>query len=198
MRNSCAISFSDMDGPPGDPRYAIVIVPLPYSGLGFVTPEWMTKCKAAAALLIPLLLAACGHAPAKPLPPPVTLGYCGSNPQVRPDVVLVVCATDDITAENLVWSDWGAQSAHATGSATVDLCAYSDCASGDYISVPFDVTATSIVHCTKTRRAYSTLRYVFPEGSPFKSVPLTADSPAYFGGQNQPVPPRDQTVSLTC
>jgi hypothetical protein len=29
-------------------------------------------------------------------------------------------------------------------------------------------------------------------------VPLVADSPAFFGGQNQPVPPRDQTVSLTC
>ena len=158
---------------------------------------------AVAALLVPLLLAACSqavvkHTVVKPLPPPVTLGYCGSNPQVRPDVVLVVCSTDDITAENLVWSDWGAQSAHAKGSATVDLCAYGDCASGDYISVPFDVTATRIVHCTKTRRAYSVLRYVFPGGSPFQSVPLVADSPAFFGGQNQPVPPRNQTVSLTC
>jgi hypothetical protein len=98
----------------------------------------MTKRRAtavAAALTVPLLLGACSHAVAKPLPPPVTLGYCGSNPQVMPDVVLVVCATDDITAEHLVWSDWGAPS---------------------------------------------------------------ADSPGYFGGQNQPVPPRDQTVSLTC
>jgi hypothetical protein len=183
------------------PRYAIVILPLPYSGLRFVTPKGMTVRKAtgvAAVLLVPLLLVACGHAAVKPLAPAVTLGYCGSNPQVRPDVVLVVCSTDDITAENLVWSDWGAPSAHAKGSATVDLCAYSDCAAGDYISVAIDVTATRIVHCTKTRLAYSTLRYVFPGGSPFKSVPLVADSPAFFGGQNQPVPPRDQMVSLTC
>ncbi len=182
-------------------RYAIVTGPLSYSGLEFVTPEGMTRRRATAvvaALVIPLLLTACSHAAAKPLPPPVTLGYCGSNPQIMPDVVLVVCSTDDITAENLVWSDWGAQSAHAKGSATVDLCAFGDCASGDYISVPIDMTATKIVHCTKTRRAYSTLRYVFPQGSPFASVPLTADSPGYFGGQNQPVPPRDQTVSLTC
>jgi len=28
--------------------------------------------------MIPLLLTACSHAAAKPLPPPVTLGYCGS------------------------------------------------------------------------------------------------------------------------
>lgn len=150
-----------------------------------------------------LLLAACSHAakpaPApKPVPPQVTLGFCGSTPEVRPDVVLVVCSTDDITARNLVWSGWGMQAAHAKGSATVDLCAYGDCASGDYISVPIVVTASKIVHCTKSRRAYSTLHYVFPGGSPFKSVPVSADSPGYFGGQNQPVPPRDQTVSLTC
>jgi hypothetical protein len=182
-------------------RYAIVIAPLPYSGLRFVTPGVMKVRKATvvvAALTVPLLLTACSHAVAKPLPPPVTLGYCGSNPQVMPDVVLVVCDTDDITAENLVWTDWGAQSAHAKGSATVDLCAYGDCAYGDYISVPIDMTVTRIVQCTKVRRGYSTLRYVFPGGSPFASVPLVADSPAYYGGQNQPVPPRDQTVSLTC
>ncbi len=150
-----------------------------------------------AALLVPLLLTACSQA-AKPVPPQVTLGYCGSSPQVMPDVVLVVCDTDDITATNLVWSDWGTQAAHARGSATVDLCAYTDCASGDYVSVPITMTASTIVHCTKSRRAYSTLRYVFPDGSPFKGVPVAADSPGYFGGQNQPVPPRDQTVSLTC
>jgi hypothetical protein len=150
-----------------------------------------------AALLLPLLLAACSQA-AKPVPPAVTLGFCGSSPEVMPDVVLVVCSTDDITANNLVWSDWGAQAAHAKGSATVDLCAYTDCAAGDYVSVPFDVTASRIIQCTKSRRAYSILRYVFPDGSPFKNVPLVADSPAYYGGQNQPVPPLDQTVSLTC
>jgi hypothetical protein len=153
--------------------------------------------RAVTALMLPLLLAACSQA-AKPVPPPVTLGFCGSSPEVMPDVVLVVCSTDDITATNLVWSDWGTQAAHARGSATVDLCAYTDCAAGDYISVPFDVTASRIVQCTKSRRAYSTLSYVFPDGSPFKSVPAVADSPAYYGGQNQPVPPPDQTVSLTC
>ncbi len=146
---------------------------------------------------MPSLLTACGHA-AKPVPPPVTLGFCGSNPEVRPDVVLVVCDTDDITARSLIWSDWGALAAHARGSATVDLCAYTDCASGDYISVPIEVTAFKIVHCTKTRRAYSTLRYEFPNGSPFEGVPVSANSPGYFGGQNQPVPPPNQTVSLTC
>jgi len=48
-----------------------------------------------------LLLTACSHV-TKPVSPPVALGFCGSNPQVMPGVVLVVCNTDDITARNLI------------------------------------------------------------------------------------------------
>lgn len=146
-------------------------------------------------LMFPLLLlTACSHA-TKLGPPPVTLGFCGSNLQVRPDVVLVVCNTDDITARKLIWSDWGKPTASAKGSATVDLCAFTSCASGDYISVPIEMTASKIVHCSKKTRAYSTLRYMFPHGSPFKNVPAIAYTPGYL---DQPVPPKNQTVSLTC
>jgi hypothetical protein len=141
-----------------------------------------------------LLLTACSHA-TKPVPPPVTLGFCGSNPQMRPDVVLVVCNTDDITARNLVWSDWGKPTATAKGSATVDLCAYEDCASGDYSSVPIEMTASKIVHCPENTQAYSTLRYAFPNGSPFQGVPANVQTSFGLG---QPVPPANQTVSLTC
>jgi hypothetical protein len=153
---------------------------------------------AVATLTFPLLLlTACSHA-GQPVPSPVTLGFCGSNPEVRPDAVLVVCNTDDITARNLIWSDWGKPTATARGSATVDLCAYEDCASGDYVSVPIEVAASRIMRCSKTTRAYSTLRYVFPDGSPFAGVPANAHTQGYYGEQDQPVPPADQTVSLTC
>ena len=106
-------------------------------------------------------------------PPPVTLGFCGSNPQVMPDVVLVVCNTNDITGRNLIWAGWGKPTATAKGSATVDLCAYEDCISGEYTSVPIEMTASKIMHCSKNTRAYSTLRYLFPDGSPFQDVPTT-------------------------
>jgi hypothetical protein len=107
----------------------------------------------------------------------------------------VVCNTDDITARNLIWSDWGNPAATAKGSATVDLCAYEDCASGDYSSVSIEMTASKIVHCSKNTQAYSVLRYKFPNGSPFQGVP--ANVQASFG-QGQPVPPVNQTVGLTC
>ncbi len=165
--------------------------PMPRSGPGVLASG---ARKVVAAVL--LLLTACSHA-AQPAPPPVTLGYCGSNLQVRPDVVLVVCNTDDITAVNLVWSNWGKQTATARGSATVNLCAYTDCASGDYVSVPIAMTVSKIVRCSKQARAYSVLRYTFPHGSPFKGVSASSTGGGYFG-QGQPVPPANQTVSLTC
>jgi hypothetical protein len=147
-------------------------------------------------VVLPLLLiAACSQA-AKPLPPPVTLGFCGSNLQVRPDVVLVVCGTDDITARNLIWSGWGRADTTATGSATVDLCAYNDCAAADLVSVPIKVTASKIVACAKDTKAYSTLRYAFPDGSPFAGVPADTTNQGFY--QDEGLPPANQTVSLTC
>ena len=145
-----------------------------------------------AASISVLLLTACSHA-AKPVPPSVMLGFCGYALQVKPDVVLVVCNTNDITARNLTWSGWGEPTATAKGSAIVDLCAFSDCANANYVSVPIEMAASKIVHCSKNTRAYSTLRYVFPAGSPFAGVPSAAYSPAYGT-----VPPANQTVSLTC
>jgi hypothetical protein len=144
-----------------------------------------------------LFLTACSDAPSPVPPPPVMLGFCGSSPQVRPDVVTVVCNTDDITAKNLIWSDWGKSTATAKGSATVDLCAYYDCASGDYVSVPIELTVSKIVYCAKSPQAYSTLRYMFPHGSPFRGVPASViekDSTSYGFA----VPPANQSVSLTC
>jgi hypothetical protein len=144
-----------------------------------------------------LLLTACSHA-TTPAAPPVTLGYCGSNPQVKPDVVLVDCNANAIIARNLTWSDWGKTTAIARGSATVDLCAYEDCASGDYVSVPIEMIASKIMHCAKNTHAYSTLHYVFPRGSPFRGVPATVSDSGSGGAQSNPVPPANQTVSLTC
>jgi hypothetical protein len=150
-------------------------------------------------LLLPLLvLTACSHAAAKAGPPPVALGYCGSNLQVRPDVVLVVCNTDDITANSLTWSGWGNPTATAKGSATIDVCAYSDCANGSYTSVPIKMIASRIVSCTKKTRAYSTLRYVFPDGTPWPGVPANTTTANSMAAPNRPLPPKNQTVSLTC
>lgn len=79
----------------------------------------------------------------------------------------------------------------------VDLCSYEECASGNYVTVPIEMTASKIMHCARNARTYSTLRYVFPDGSPFKGVPTAVNS-AGDQGQDLPVPPRTQTVSLTC
>lgn len=149
------------------------------------------------AILVSALLAACGHA-AAPAPPPVTLSYCGVSPQVRPDVVLVVCDTNDVSARDLTWTAWGTPTATATGTATVDVCAYSDCHTGAYTNVPIRLIASKIVSCASQKRAYSTLRYVFPDGNPWPGVPADLNTSGYLAGPGRVLPPRNQTVSLGC
>jgi hypothetical protein len=154
-----------------------------------------------AALLPMLALAACSHAAAPapaPTPPSVTLTYCGVNHQVRPDVLLVVGYTNDITARDLTWTAWGRPTATATGTATVDVCAYDDCHTGAYTNVPIRLIASKIVGCAGSKRAYSTLRYVFPEGNPWPGIPANLNTSSYIAGPERVLPPKNQTVSLTC
>lgn len=162
-----------------------------------------------AVLMFPLMLVVACSGASQPAPRPVTLSYCGGGAQVRPDVVLVVCNTNDITATSLIWSDWGKPTATAKGSALVDLCSYEACSTGDYVTLPIKIAVSKIVNCAKSAHAYSTLRYAFPDGSPFQGVPADVknlanaqDGPVPAKGQTDGIdmyyPPANQTVSLAC
>jgi hypothetical protein len=169
------------------------------------------KWRAVVAVLIffPLLLVAACSGASQPAPRPVTLSYCGGGAQVRPDVVLVVCNTNDITATSLTWSDWGKPTATAKGSALVDLNSYEASSTPDYVRLPIEIAVSKIVNCAKSAQAYSTLRYAFPDGSPFQGVPADVknlaneqDGPVPAKGQTDGIdmyyPPANQTVSLAC
>jgi hypothetical protein len=151
---------------------------------------------ALALLVLPVLVTACGHGGrAAVVPAPVTMALCGGGPQVRPSVVEIVCETDDITAGHLTWSGWGNPVATAVGTAVVDTCAYEDCHTGSFASVPIVVVASKVAGCA---RAYGRLQYVFPGGSPFPALPANEKFSAFIAAPGRPAPPADQTVSLTC
>jgi hypothetical protein len=159
----------------------------------------MTAKRTLTAALAALLLASCSsHAPARPVPPPVTLSACGSGAQSRPDVVLVICYTNDITATDLSWTSWGKPTATGRGTALVDLCAYEDCHTGSYGTVPITLIASKLVRCARGTRAYSTLRYVFVDGSPWPNIPANLNTSGYIAGPKRVLPPANQTVSLIC
>jgi hypothetical protein len=143
-----------------------------------------------------LVIAGCGHP--GPVPPAVTLSFCGNGPQPAPAVVEVICNTDDLTARNLVWTGWGTPTAAAAGTAVVDLCAYEDCHTGAFSSVPVRLVASRLAACTGGQRAYRMLRYLFPGGSPWGTLPAGFGTSSYIAAPGRTLPPRNQTVTLTC
>ena len=156
----------------------------------------MARAAVAAGLFPLLALTACSRA-AAPVPP-VTMSFCGGDAQVQPDVVIVVCDTGDITARDLKWASWGKPTATATGTATVDLCAYGDCHTGYYGTTPIRVVISKIVRCGGNRRAYARLRYVFTAGTPWPGTPANLNISGYMSGPKRILPPANQQVSLTC
>jgi hypothetical protein len=160
-------------------------------------PVRMMHRAAIAAQLSVLLLAGCGHSAAA-VPPAVTMSFCGSDPQPMPTVVEVICNTDDITARNLVWTGWGKPTATAKGMAVVDLCAYEDCHTGAFGAAPIKLIASKVVTCAKNKRAYTTLRYVFVDGSPWPGMPADMNTSDYIAAPDRVLPPQNQTVELTC
>jgi hypothetical protein len=156
----------------------------------------MRRPAAFAALILLALAAGCGHP--VPVRPAVTLSFCGDGPQPAPTVVEVICNTDDLTARNLVWSGWGNATATAAGTAVVDLCAYTDCHTGAFSTVPVRLVASKITACPSGKRAYTTLRYLFAHGSPWAALPADFTTSGYIAAPDRTLPPADQTVPLTC
>jgi len=150
-------------------------------------------------LVVAVALAAggCSSSSSSSAPAPVTLSYCGSDAAPSPSIVIVICNTDDITARDLSWTAWGGPTATASGVAVVDLCAYADCHTGSFGSVKIKLIATGITKCAG-KRAYSTLRYVFPGGTPWPGAPSGASASHFMVGSSRPLPPANQTVALTC
>ena len=160
-------------------------------------PVKMMHRAAIVAQLSVLFLAGCSHSTA-PVPPAVTMSFCGGDPQPTPTVVEVICNTDDITVRNLVWTAWGKSTATAKGMAVVDLCAYEDCHTGAFGSVPIKLIASKVAACAKNKRAYTTLRYVFVDGSPWPDIPADMNTSGYIAAPNRILPPQNQTVELAC
>ena len=78
------------------------------------------------------------------------------------------------------------------------MCAYEDCHTGTFSTLPIRLIASRIAACAANKRAYTTLRYVFADGSPWAGVPANTDTSGYIAGPDRTLPPRNQTVGLSC
>jgi hypothetical protein len=158
---------------------------------------WRTRgAVALIGLALTLVFAAgCTHSAGSRPAVLVRVSTCGGAPQAQPDVVNLNCLNNSIMARHLRWVHWGGPVATAIGSATVDLCAYEDCASGDYVTVPIVLITSKMVRCPSSSHAYSRLQYVFVGGSPFAGLNARLSIP---DGSVTPANPHDQTVNLLC
>lgn len=155
----------------------------------------------AAALTTALALTACGPAAkSAQAAKPVTMRNCSdSGRQAKPDLISVICSSDAITARSLTWSKWGARVATATGTATVNWCAFEGCAMGEYDNYKVVMIASKIVKCPKGGQQYSRMQYVFVgDEDPFASLPKKFKLTGEFFGSHSPGPANNNTVSLPC
>lgn len=141
-------------------------------------------------ILLAALLAGCSHSPGAAAGRAVArLANCGSKPEPRPAVIVIVCANNSITARDLKWSNWGKPVTAAIGTAVVDLCAYTDCHTGSYRSAPIVVIATRLVRCSARVSGYSRVQYVFAGTSPFQGTPAGTKYFSHFlTGPSRPGP----------
>jgi len=149
-----------------------------------------------------LTLTACSPSSAsagRPEAKPVLMTDCNGLHHSSPGIVDVVCESDAIIARSLNWSGWGKPFATASGTAVVDLCAFTDCHTGSYNAFPIVLVASKLVTCAKGKQMYSRLQYVFVGHNPFASLPskgLGLRNSLF--GSHRPGPPHNDTVSLPC
>jgi hypothetical protein len=92
----------------------------------------------------------------------VYLADCGLAPKVKPATILLLCGDGAEGAKNLHWSDWGGQSAHATGTGWQRDCT-PDCATGHDNFFKASVVASGLRACADGTLEYATVKYTLFE-----------------------------------
>ncbi len=129
------------------------------------------------ALALAAVVATVGVVPGSAQTPDATLPSKCTDRRVAPTTVILTCADAGFIAEQLVWSDWGAAQASATGTASVNNCEPS-CAEGERESYPVVLSASELRGCDYGRPQYTRVVYSFPANSPFAPDSAGAEDPA--------------------
>src|SRR5215210_1935564 len=111
------------------------------------------------ALAVGLLLAASALGAAQTLD--ATLPSTCTDQQVAPVSVMITCGDGGFIAEQLAWTDWGAEQATATGVASVNDCDPS-CVDGQRHDYPVVLTASELRDCDYGEPQYTRVVYSFP------------------------------------
>jgi hypothetical protein len=90
--------------------------------------------------------------------PDATLPSRCADQQAAPVSMVILCGDAGVVARDLVWHDWGAARAWASGTASVNTCDPS-CAAGKREERPIVLTAGRLVDCKYGRPQYTRITY---------------------------------------
>jgi hypothetical protein len=127
-----------------------------------------------AALLLGWFAAAVSPAGAQA--PEVTLPSECHDQEVAPVSVVITCADTGFIAQDLLWTNWGADRATATGIASVKTCD-PDCATGGREEYPVTLVAEQLRACDDGEPQYTGVIYRFPAESPYPPGSPGAENP---------------------
>jgi hypothetical protein len=108
--------------------------------------------------------------------PDVTLPSRCVDQKVAPARVVITCGDGGVIAHDLVWSNWGAGHAHATGMLSVNTCD-PDCATRGREEYSVELVANRLRDCDYGKPQYTRVSYSFPADSPFPPGSPGADDP---------------------
>lgn len=129
--------------------------------------------------------------------PEATLPSKCTDQQVAPVSVMITCGDGGFIAEQLAWTNWGAEQATTTGVASVNDCDPS-CVDGQRHDYPVVLTASELRDCDHGEPQYTRVVYSFPAESPFPPGSPGADDPLVaFPCPKQPHPdPRIRSMRI--
>ena len=128
------------------------------------------------AFLAGAVICAAFAAPTSAQTPDATLPSRCFDQKIAPVRVIITCGDGGVIAHDLVWSNWGAEQAHATGMFSVNTCD-PDCATGGREEYPVELVADRLRDCDYGEPQYTRVSYGFPADSPFPPGSPGAEDP---------------------
>jgi hypothetical protein len=128
---------------------------------------------AACALLVTLLLVACGTG--QPVRRTWFASTCGQPPLLQHPTEISISCDGNVVLQHLRWSNWGTGTASGTGSIDIGGGCVPNCAQQPVYTYPVTIRVNEIATCPDNRRVYGLLVATITKGTDFRGQRTFSD-----------------------